>query len=533
MNRSRHIGLSLLCSLIVLLILIYANTALAGTIDWELSRQLDAAPVVREFAVLVKLNKSDHHAVVPASLDHESRHKRTARVVRSLKSEADDTQRAIKMELALKERNGKARNTKPFWIFNGFSVTATADAIRELAARTDVAEVVPDRIFILAAITNASLAPAPENWNLIGIGAQSMWNRGSTGQGVVVANMDTGVDVAHSALNSKWRGGGNSWFDPYKNTAVPYDLSGHGTATMGIMVAGNTSNNLVGVAPDAQWIAAKVFDDSNLATTSKIHDAFQWLLDPDGNPATDDSPDVVNVSWDLDNPGQYDGVFETDIQHLKTAGINVICASGNVTIRQSSGESTSPGNNPGAFPVGATDADNLITNFSARGPSAYDGSYYPALTAPGAAIRSTDLYNTYTSFSGTSFAAPHVAGAIALLKSAIPGLSAQSAETALKNSVVTGTGPDNAYGYGRLNVAKAYAYLATPGDVNGDGTIDFVDVMIALRTIIGNSPASGLVEKNANLAPLGSDGKPLGHSGAVNLQDALLMLQRAAGFVSW
>ena len=257
------------------------------------------------------------------------------------------------------------------------------------------------------------------------------------------------------------------------------------------------------------------------------------MLDPDGDPATDDSPDVVNNSWDMANQGLYDGEFEADIQSLKAAGINVVCVSGNVLIPQAANTSTSPGNNPGAFPIGATDASDQITNFSARGPSAYDGSTYPALVAPGMAIRSTDLFNTYVSFSGTSFAAPHASGAIALLKSAIAGLSAQDAETALKSSVVSASGPDNSYGYGRLDVGKAYAYLASPGDVNGDGKIDFVDVMVTLRTIVGLVPANPLITKNANLSPLGQDGKPQGHSGAVNLQDALLMLQRAAGFINW
>lgn len=505
-----------------------------GTIDPELSRQLDTAATVREFAVLIKLKNNAAHKIEPMPDDIDARSSRATKLVKSLRSAAELSQSDMKAMLAQKESIGRARDTKPFWIINGFAVTATADTIRELAARKDVAAIVPDRIFALASVTASSTA-VTDSWNLAKIGVSSLWSRGYTGRGSVVANMDTGVDASHTALGSKWRGGSNSWFDPYKNSTVPYDLSGHGTATMGIMVAGNTADNPVGVAPDAQWIAAKIFDDAvpPLTKLSKIHQAFQWMLDPDQNPATNDAPDVVNNSWDMDNPGLYDGEFATDIQNLKAAGISVVCVSGNVLTPQPNGTSTSPGNNPGAFPVGATDANDLITYFSAKGPSAYDGSFYPALVAPGAAVRTTDLYNTYVSFSGTSFAAPHVAGAIALLKSAIPGLTAQDVETALKNSVVTAAGPNNSYGYGRLDVARAYAYLTTLGDVNGDGKIDFVDVMVVLRTIVGNSPSNGLIDKNANLWPLGQDGKPLGHSGTVNLQDALLLLQRAAGFVTW
>lgn len=534
MNRSFCPGLPYYCSLIVFVTSLSANLGEGSTINPELSRQLDTAPAVREFAVLVKLKKPANESVGKASFEHKARHSKAAKIIRRLKSDAEFSQQELKTVLSLKERFGRTRGTKPFWVFNGFAVTATADTIRELAARTDVEAIEQDRVFTLAA-TSANSITVTDNWNLARIGTQTLWDMGFTGQGVVVANMDTGVDISHSALASKWRGGNNSWFDPFNSSSVPYDLSGHGTATMGIMVAGNTSDNLVGVAPDAQWIAAKIFDDANppQTTLSKIHQAFQWVLDPDGDPATDDSPDIVNNSWDMDNPGLYDNEFAADIQNLKAAGISVVCVSGNVLIPQPSGTSTSPGNNPGAFPVGATTENDLIAYFSARGPSAYDGSFYPALVAPGAAIRSTDLYNTYVSFSGTSFAAPHVAGVLALLKSAITGLSAQDAETALKNSVVSGSGPDNTYGYGRLDAVKAYAYLAMPGDVNGDGKIDFIDVMVALRTIVGLIPANPLISKNANLFPLGPDGKPQGHSGEINLQDAILILQRAAGFASW
>ena len=527
--------LQYLCSLIVLVILLSTNLAISGTISPELSGRIENAPSVREFAVLIKLKKPANRAVADVQSEDISRHHKAAKVYQGLRSDAESSQRDIKSMLTQRENIGRARDVKSFWIFNGFSVTATADTIRELAARADIEEVVTDRVFTLASVVGVAPLDAPANWNLDKIGAPLLWNRGFTGQGVVVANLDTGVDITHSALGSKWRGGNNSWFDPYLNTTTPYDLSGHGTATMGVMIAGNISDNQVGVAPGAQWIAAKIFDDASppQATLSKIHLAFQWVLDPDGDPATDDSPDVVNNSWDMANQGLYDGEFEADIQSLKAAGINVVCVSGNVLIPQAANTSTSPGNNPGAFPVGATDASDQITNFSARGPSAYDGSTYPALVAPGMAIRSTDLFNTYVSFSGTSFAAPHASGAIALLKSAIPGLSAQDAETALKSSVVSASGPDNSYGYGRLDVGKAYAYLASPGDVNGDGKIDFVDVMVTLRTIVGLVPANPLITKNANLSPLGQDGKPQGHSGAVNLQDALLMLQRAAGFINW
>src|SRR3972149_324648 len=110
--------------------------------------------------------------------------------------------------------------------------------------------------------------------------------------------MHTGADVSHPDLVTRWRGGSNSWFDPYgQHPMTPTDLSGHGTWTMGVIVAGDAGGTSIGVAPQASWIAVKIFDDQDSSTATAIHQGFQWLLDPDGNPATPDAPDVVNNSW--------------------------------------------------------------------------------------------------------------------------------------------------------------------------------------------------------------------------------------------
>jgi hypothetical protein len=244
---------------------------------------------------------------------------------------------------------------------------------------------------------------------------------------------------------------------------APTDVNGHGTWTMGLMVGGEAGATAVGVAPGAKWIAAKIFNDQDVATTAAIHQSFQWLLDPDGNPTTNDAPDVVNGSWTMGAVG-CDLEFQLDLRALRAAGILSVFAAGNGG--SGAGTSYSPANNAEALSVGATDLTDAAAGFSSRGPSACDGSTFPDLVAPGVTVRSTDLYRSWVSKSGTSVAAPAVSGALALLLSAFPELPADRQEAALENGAVDlgPVGADNDTGYGRLDVLAAYNWLTTAPD---------------------------------------------------------------------
>jgi len=388
-------------------------------------------------------------------------------VIRALQATADASQNRLKSYLDSLQARGLVNSYSSFWVFNGFSVTATVDAIKDLAQHPDVFSISSDDLQIVPA-----LGPAEPNISLVN--APAMWSMGFSGQGVVVANMDSGVDVYHPDLSARWRGGSNSWFDPYgQHPATPTDLSGHGTQTMGIMVGGDAGGTTVGVAPNAQWIAVKIFNDGGASTATAIHQGFQWLLDPDGNPGTADAPNVVNNSWTYANPGCYLD-FEPDLQSLRAAGILPVFAAGNGG--PSSNTSFSPSNNPSAFAVGAINNSSKIYSYSSRGPTTCGGSTgpFPELVAPGVTIKTTDLFGTYTNaYSGTSYAAPHVAGGLALLLSAYPNLAAVDQERTLINSAVDlgVSGPDDMYGYGRLDILAAFNWLAvnptpTPGPVN-------------------------------------------------------------------
>ena len=306
----------------------------------------------------------------------------------------------------------------------------------------------------------AAMNKAP-GWNITTIHAPELWALGHTGRGVVVASMDTGVDLAHPLLRRQWRGGANSWYDPHGEQPAPHDAMGHGTQAMGIMVGVSA----LGVAPDARWIAAKLYNADGRARMSDIHLAFQWLMDPDGDLATTDAPDVVNASWALTGrgPGACIREFGDDIRALRNAGIAVVFAAGNDG--PAARTSSSPGNNPGVMSVGPVGRDLAVERQSSRGPSSCDGEIFPRLVAPGVNVRTADLSHggvaSYATASGSSLAAPHVAGVLALLAGAFPSASVADLESALVRGArdLGESGADNTFGYGYTDAWAAFKIL--------------------------------------------------------------------------
>jgi len=427
--------------------------------------------------------------------DEDSRHER---VVRELRRESELSQRALTPLLSW----FGVSEVRNLWLINGLAAKLPPWLIEYLADEEKVSQITLDY-----AITHTGTGPGtqgPVEWNLTVIGAPALWNLGYTGQGVVVANMDTGVDMNDPAIVAAWRGGINSWFDPNcpaqpgssatcqagVDYSQPRDSDGHGSGTMSIMVGGiDNTGSAIGVAPGAKWIAVKMFDDAGMASVSGVHAGFQWLLDPDGDPTTNDAPDIINNSWDLQNAvDQCVLTYQADIQALNAAGIAVVFSAGNVAAGGNAHTSVSPANNPGSYAVGALDQFDNLASFSSRGPGPAgtpcgDG-FFPELVAPGVNVRMLTKsaipgLPKYVSASGTSFSAPHVAGAMALLISADPNLTVAQLEAILAQSArdqvnpSDPAGPDVSFGYGALDVAAAYQWLVT--DTDGDGLMDAYD----------------------------------------------------------
>jgi uncharacterized repeat protein (TIGR01451 family) len=414
-----------------------------------------------------------------------------ARVVSALQAYAARSQAPLRAYLEGARGAGLVDSYTPFWILNGIAVRARPSLIRALATHPTVAAVrldrwrqwVTDKAPSLQ-ISNPQISNSPE-WGVARIRADQVWaSLGISGTGAVVAGMDTGVDWLHPALQANYRGHNPhgpsnhaySWHDATGGGALyPVDGHGHGSHTMGTTVGRDS----IGVAPGAQWIAVKILDNQGYGFDSWIHEGFQWLLAPGGDPTK--APDVVNNSWG--NMAGSRTTFQPDLQALRAAGIFAVFSNGNNGPAR--GTVGSPASLPEAFAVGAIDADDEVANFSSRGPSPW-GEVRPHVAAPGVNVRSSLPGGAYGAKNGTSMAAPHVTGVVALLRSVSPTLSITHTAYLITSTAVplTDSVPNNDTGWGRVDAFAAVVALIHPGFVTGTVTRTGDDAPIAGASVV-------------------------------------------------
>ena len=255
---------------------------------------------------------------------------------------------------------------------------------------------------------------------------------GYTGKGVLVGDVDTGIDYNNPALGG---GFGPSYrviggYDFANLDNDPMDDNGHGTHVAGIIGA-NGGDSLRGVAPGVKFLAVKVLDANGSGYFSSVIAGIEYCLDPDNNPQTDDAVDIINMSFG--GTATSDNPVDSAVANATRAGVLCVIAAGN-SGQAGYGTIGSPGTSESALTVGACDSINRIAYFSSLGPDPIHSLIKPEVVAPGVRILSTVLNNKTASWSGTSMATPHVTGVAALLAQEHPLWPPEKLRAAIINS---------------------------------------------------------------------------------------------------
>jgi len=490
-----------------LLLLLFLSIQLKSAIDSDFIRKIDPQ-LILDFELnpvnscLISLENS-------IDFDNEisqwNKAQKGEYVYQVLKSYALSTQSTI---LNYLRSNGIEHRS--FLLVNVIRADLNQKQLEEIASMHEVQQISSDPTiqlvkYKMTSTINQKMDPRPE-WGIKMIRADSVWNMGFRGEGVVIAGQDTGYDWEHDVLKAKYRGWNAdtaeadhnySWHDAIReinpmhgdstleaihnpcglDLDYPCDDNNHGTHTMGSMV-GSDSLNAIGVAPGAKWIASRNME-RGYGTPSTYLESLEWFLAPtdlDGkNPRTDLAPHVINNSWTCPKDEGCNEMnwhlLQIAIRNLKAAGIVFVASAGNDG-RDGCGSILKP---PAlfeeSFTVGASNQSDSITVFSSRGPVVIDSSFNlkPEVVAPGRGIRSCIRNNEFANFSGTSMSGPHVVGLVALIINANPSLAGQveEIEQIIINSAVTKQDtshcfgllgediPNHVYGHGRIDAVKA------------------------------------------------------------------------------
>jgi serine protease AprX len=406
------------------------------------------------------------------------------------RSKSERRARASEVENDVRSEGGRV--TRRLGLVDGHAVTMTGKQVAKLSRNGRVKSISLDRKVAVDQLVTLPLGLGGlQSTNVQVAKAPQAWSQGTTGQGVTVAVLDSGI-AASADLPTAVHG-----VDVVTQRTALGDLGGHGTHVAGI-IAGTgalSSGAYKGVAPGARVLSVKVTDDQGRASYSSIIAGIAWIL---SNQRAHNIK-VANLSLGAaPRTGYADDPLDAAVEALWFRGITVVASAGN----KGPGPGTVgvPGNDPYVITVGAYDdnltaatGDDAVPEWTSRGPTAFDGLSKPdvaasgrrvvSLRAPGSLLDLTLLDRLvgtkYFRLSGTSMAAPAVAGAAALVLARNPSLTPNQVKAILAHTARPVAGaPAGTTGAGAIDAYAAVQLAPTPG---------------TLRANAGLTPSAGLV----------------------------------------
>lgn len=361
-------------------------------------------------------------------------------------------------------------------------------ALEALLRNPHVTQIEPDSpVYALDYVAAEELN---NSWGVKRIGAGAVHLTGNLGDAVKVAVLDSGVDFTHQDLNDNFLPGelGHDFVEGTSDTDGPMDVYGHGTHVAGTIAAECDSHGVIGVAPKVQLIALRILDDNGVGASSRVLDALDWIWAYNQDPQNADQPiRVTNNSYGNSTYSEL-AMLAFDKVAQSGSGVLHIAASGNSGKKNITLDTVSyPAKYPSVVAVAATDKLDARASFSSTGPDV-------ELAAPGVSVLSTWMRSTsyldpqpfafpgdddyYKEGSGTSMAAPHVAGTAALMWAANPTLSSDAVRMLLNQTAIDlgSSGRDYAFGFGLVDASAAVAAATGADPVVPDPTTDPITV---------------------------------------------------------
>ncbi len=337
-------------------------------------------------------------------------------------------------------------------LFSSFNVSPVLADDASLHEATNLnPDALPEKVYIPLALSTYTPPPLYPNdplyfnqWALEKTNALQAWKR-SHGNNILIAVLDSGADFDHRDLASKLRSDIDKDFVDEDDQAE--DDYGHGTHVAGIAAATtNNSEGVVGLGWDAQILALKVLDDRGNGSLGDVVDAIYY--------ATDHGAQIINMSFSTDAEynlqcSQFPALVDA-LEYAYNHGVLSIVSAGNDT---ADAKSVIPANCPYVLAVGASDQNDQRASYSNYGKTV-------DVLAPGSNIYSTYPGDSYRIKSGTSMAAPFVAGLASLVWEAYPDYGPDEVAAAILNHATDlgEPGADVDSGCGRVNVADTVAY---------------------------------------------------------------------------